>query len=78
MIRRRWLAVAVVLVAGLTAALSGCGPSAPSAKDVLSDYLTAWGKGDWTAMQRLTAGTPAGFAEGLQHTREQVLRVQGT
>ena len=26
----------------------------------------------------LATGTPAGFAEGLQHTREQVLRVQGT
>ena len=61
MVRRGWLAVAAVLTAGLATALSGCGPSAPSAKDVLSDYLTAWGKGDWAAMQRLTAGTPAGF-----------------
>ena len=41
MMRRGWLAVAAVLTAGLATALSGCGPSAPSAKDVLSDYLTA-------------------------------------
>jgi hypothetical protein len=61
MIRRRWLAVAVVLMAGLAAALSGCGPSAPSARAVLSAYLTAWSKGDWAAMQRLVAGAPAGF-----------------
>ena len=59
--RRGWLAVVAVLTAGLAAALSGCSSSAPSAKDVLSDYLTAWGKGDWAAMQRLTAGPPAGF-----------------
>ena len=61
MMRRRWLAVAVVLTAGLTTALSGCGPSAPSARAVLSAYLTAWGRGDWAAMQRLAAGAPAGF-----------------
>lgn len=60
MMRRGWLAVAGV-VAGLAIALSGCGPSQPSAKDVLSDYLTAWGKGDWTAMRKLAAGAPASF-----------------
>ena len=61
MMRRRWLAVAVVLTAGLATALSGCGPPAPSARAVLSAYLTAWGRGDWAAMQRLAAGAPAGF-----------------
>lgn len=61
MMRRRWLAVAVVLMAGLMTALGGCGPSAPSARAVLSAYLTAWGRGDWAAMQRLLAGAPAGF-----------------
>src|SRR5690242_4612070 len=60
MMRRGWLAVAGV-VAGLAIALSGCGPAQPSAKDVLSDYLTAWGKGDWTAMRKLAAGAPASF-----------------
>ena len=63
MMRRSWLAVAAVLTGGLATAtaLSGCGPSKPSAEDVLSSYLTAWGKGDWAAMQRLTAGPPASF-----------------
>jgi hypothetical protein len=63
MMHRRWLAVAAVLTGGLAAAtaLTGCGPSKPSAEDVLSSYLTAWGKGDWAAMQRLTASPPASF-----------------
>jgi hypothetical protein len=61
MMRRGWLAVAAVVTAGFAIALSGCGPSQPSAKDILSDYLTAWGKGDWAAMQKLAAGAPASF-----------------
>lgn len=58
---RRGLTVAGALAGGLTIALSACSSSAPDAKAVLSDYLTAWGKGDWAAMQRLVTKAPASF-----------------
>jgi len=55
--RRRWLAI--VLAAGLMTMLGGCGHQGPSAGGVLTRYLAAWSRGDWTAMRQLAAGQPA-------------------
>jgi cell division protein FtsI/penicillin-binding protein 2 len=57
--RRVAAAAAAVLVAACVAA---CGGSSSTPQTTLHSYLTAWSRGDWTAMRRLVATPPAAFA----------------
>jgi hypothetical protein len=59
--RRKWLPVAVVLVAGIAVVLSACSSPPPSPRATLSRFLTAWGTGGWAAMRREVAAPPADF-----------------
>ncbi|HJS92812.1 MAG TPA: penicillin-binding transpeptidase domain-containing protein [Solirubrobacteraceae bacterium] len=49
------LALAVALLLG------GCGGSASTPHTTLAHYLTAWGRGDWTAMRSQVIDPPANF-----------------
>jgi cell division protein FtsI/penicillin-binding protein 2 len=58
--RRRLLAIfaAASLICLLVAA---CGGSSPTPKSTLDPFLSAWSRGDWTAMRRLVVHPPANF-----------------
>jgi cell division protein FtsI/penicillin-binding protein 2 len=53
-----WLAVAAIAV---SLALAACGGSSPSAQTTLSNYLAAWGRGDWSGMRSQVLDPPADF-----------------
>ena len=61
LVARRRLAtrVAAVIVLGLVVA--GCGGSSTKPQSTLTPFLSAWSRGDWTAMRRLVAEPPADF-----------------
>jgi cell division protein FtsI/penicillin-binding protein 2 len=58
---RRWHApqVAAAIVLGLV--VVGCGGSSPKPQATLTPFLSAWARGDWSAMRRLVAAPPADF-----------------
>ena len=53
--------VAAVAAATLAVGLSGCGAAGPRPQTALSAFLSAWSRGDWSAMRGEVADPPADF-----------------
>jgi Penicillin binding protein transpeptidase domain/Penicillin-binding Protein dimerisation domain/NTF2-like N-terminal transpeptidase domain len=58
---RRWAPVPLVTVTAAAALLGACSGPGPSPQPVLSQFLAAWSRGDWTAMRSQVAAPPADF-----------------
>jgi cell division protein FtsI/penicillin-binding protein 2 len=60
-VARRWLATHVAAAIVLSLLLAGCGGSSAKPQSTLTPFLSAWSRGDWSAMRRLVADPPADF-----------------